>query len=599
MRHAMFLPLALILSAPASAVEGKVGRNADATIRASVLEPRKLEFTEGRAKDMLKAPQGFVVSVFVEGLVNPRMLATGEGGAVYVTRRSVGDVVMLKDENGDGKADVLKTVASRPGMHGIFVKNDMAYLAAGKDVYTARIAPDGSFTDLKRIMNDLPDLGQHPNRTLAIGPDGMLYISVGSTANAHDEANDESATILRATPDGTMRTIFASGLRNTIGFAWHPKTGALYGMDHGIDWLGDNEQIEELNLIQEGKQYGWPYIYGEQKINPQDDPPEGMSFEQLRETSEAPLLGYKPHAAPMQMVFYAGGQFPKEYEGDAFVAMRGSWNARPPAGYEVVRIRFKDGKPVAFEPFLTGFLIKENEGNGFGYLGRPVGLAVTEDGSLLVSDDSNGVIYRVAYDGKKEPGTTAAVTQSGSAAAPDTPVGKSAKPASDIAIKLVEPTSGASLDVSSPTIRPNAAIPLAYSAYGDDASPPLAWTGTPNGTKVFAIIIDDPDAPTKPFTHWIVYNLPPDLNMLREGLPPTPVLQYPKGVLQGRNSRGSIGYTGMKPPPGDPPHHYHIQVFALDRALDLKPGATREEVLDAMKGRVLAEGELVGTFSRN
>ena len=141
-------------------------------------------------------------------------------------------------------------------------------------------AEDGTFGELERIINDLPDGGQHPNRTLGIGPDDHLYISAGSTCNACAETNPESATLLRASKDGTSRTIFAKGLRNTIGFDWQPESGVLWGMDHGIDWLGDEEQVEELNRLEQGKQYGWPYVYGMGEFNPQDHPPEGITLEQ-------------------------------------------------------------------------------------------------------------------------------------------------------------------------------------------------------------------------------------------------------------------------------------------------------------------------------
>ena len=165
---------------------------------------------------------------------------------------------MLQDADGDGKADEQRTIASRPHMHGIAIDGKTMYLVTVEDIYTAEIKDDGTLGELERIVNDLPDSGQHPNRTIAMGPDRMLYVSVGSTCNACEESSPESATILRVKPDGTSRTIFASGLRNMIGFAWHPETGKLYGMDHGTDWMGDERPSEELNVIEQGKKYGWP-----------------------------------------------------------------------------------------------------------------------------------------------------------------------------------------------------------------------------------------------------------------------------------------------------------------------------------------------------
>jgi glucose/arabinose dehydrogenase len=147
----------------------------------------------------------------------------------------------------------------------------------------------------------------------------------------------------------------------------------------------------------QGQKYGWPFVYGNSKINPQEDPLPGTTKEQWAKESREPVMLYNPHSAPMQMLFYSSNHFPAEYAGDAFVTMRGSWNRKPPSGYEVVRIRFADGKPTKFEPFVSGFLVQE--GSGWGYLGRPVGLAIARDGALLVGDDSNGVIYRVSHAG--------------------------------------------------------------------------------------------------------------------------------------------------------------------------------------------------------
>jgi Raf kinase inhibitor-like YbhB/YbcL family protein len=517
------------------------------------------------------------------------MLAVSTAGNLYATRRSVGDVVMLSDQDGDGKAETVKSVASRPGLHGIAFDGDKVFLAAVNDVYVADVAEDGSFGPLTRIINDLPDGGQHPNRTLGVGPDGMLYISAGSTCNACAETNPESATMLRASKDGKSRTIFASGLRNTIGFDWEPNGGALYGFDHGIDWLGDEAQVEEFNRIEHGKTYGWPYVYGKDELNPQDNPPNGMTLEQWAAMSEEPVLGYTAHSAPMQMAFYDGTSFPEEYRGDAFVAMRGSWNRRPPSGYEVLRVNFENGKPVGFEKFLEGFLI-ENEAGGYGYLARLAGLAVGKDGSLFVADDSNGVIYRVSAEAQTE--TTSSIS-----AQPPNDVAE--PPASDIAINLAKPRDEARIKFAAPFDN-DAAIPLANVADGDNASPKLEWSGAPEGTKSFVVIMDDPDAKKpKPFVHWIVYDLPATVTSLREGLPTEPLLPEPKGVKQGTNSMGSTGYVGPKPPLEDPAHRYHFQVFALDvPTLGLDPAATRDEIIAAMEGHVLAAGLIVGNHKR-
>lgn len=548
----------------------------------------------------LRLPRGFRISVFARDLVNPRMMAVTEDGRVYVTRRSVGDVVMLRDTDGDGDADERRVVASRPDMHGIAIRGSTLYLVTVQDLYRAEIRADGTLGPLQHLIDDLPDAGQHPNRTIAVGPDGMLYLSVGSTCNACDESSPESATMLRVAPDGSSRTIFASGLRNTIGFGFAPGSGALFGMDHGIDWLGDNEQHEELNQIVEGAKYGWPYIYADGRYNPQDDPPGGISMAEWAARSANPLGLYTPHAAPMQMAFYTGTRFPQQYRGDAFVAMRGSWNRREPSGYEVVRIRFQNGRPVGMEPFVTGFLVRE--GGRWVSLARLAGLAQTPDGALLLSDDKNGIIYRIAYTGAggAAPGPGAPTNVQGASVrmtGARVPAPPAATPA-QLASAILGRPAGV-LRVSSSTFQNGARIPETYVAEGEDVSPPLQWSAGPAGTRSYAVIMEDPNVrQDPPFVHWLLYNVPAEVTSLDEGVPGTPRLEKPEGALQGRNERGSLGYYGPRPPRGDSPHRYHFQVFALDTVLNLPHGASRAELLSAMRGHVLAQGEIVGTFQR-
>jgi glucose/arabinose dehydrogenase len=359
------------------------------SIQAHVARPKRLAPTPERLAS-LKLPAGFRLSVFAEGLGKPRILVAAPDGTVYVSRREPGDCWMLRDTDGDGRADVRKRVAQKKDLHGLALRGNRLYLATIKEVYVADRRADGTLGPLRQIMANLPDGGQHPNRTLAFGPDGKLYLSVGSTCNACREPNAESATMLVAEPDGRDRRVFASGLRNTIGFAWHPVTRAFWGADHGIDWLGDNEQPEELNLLQKGQRYGWPYVYADGKINPADDPPAPYTSEQWRAMSRVPQLLFTAHSAPMQLLFYTGGMFPADYRNDALLTMHGSWNRQPPSGYEILRVRFQDGKPVSSEPFLTGFLTPE------GQFGRPVGLAQLPDGSVLFSDDDHGRVYRLS-----------------------------------------------------------------------------------------------------------------------------------------------------------------------------------------------------------
>lgn len=389
------LPALLVAGAASAQVVGTVGEYSDATVTGSILEPEPVTVTDdAELAGLVAVPEGFEVAVAGRDLGGIRWLAV-HGPHTYATRRTEGDVIRLIDADADGVFEDHAVVAQREGMHGIAFEGDTVYLATVEEVLMAPVNGDGSFGEPEVIIDDLPDSGQHPNRTLAIGPDGMLYVSVGSTCNACDESSPESATLLRGPADGSARTVFASGLRNTIGWGWHPETGELWGADHGIDWLGDESQVEELNRIEEGRQYGWPYVYGFDEFNPQDNPPAGVALADWAERSDEPVLGYTAHSAPMQMAFATSDAWPEAYRGDAFVAMRGSWNRRPPSGYEVARVDFEAGEPVSFEPWATGFLI-EYDGPRYGFLGRLVGLVETPEGDLLLGDDTQGILYRIS-----------------------------------------------------------------------------------------------------------------------------------------------------------------------------------------------------------
>jgi Raf kinase inhibitor-like YbhB/YbcL family protein len=359
-------------------------------------------------------------------------------------------------------------------------------------------------------------------------------------------------------------------------------------MDHGIDFLGDEVQPEELNRIEHGKQYGWPHIWGAGGVNPQSTPVGDITKEQWKALSEPMVLGYAAHAAPMQMVFYRGGygpsSFPAEYVGDAFVTMRGSWNRKVASGYEIARVHFEHGEAKSIAPFVTGFLTDK----GQTHIARPMGLAIAHDGSLLMADDANGSIYRIAYRG---PGAGAAA----GAFHPAPP----AEPARDvIATARPETNTSGSMTVSSPAFAANAVIPKQYSEYADGISPPLHWAAVPHA-RSYVVIMDDPDAkPVTPFIHWLAWNIPANLTRLPEGLQEQARVTAPDGVLQGRGTRGSPGYFGPRPPVGDPPHHYHFQLFALDTLLEVPPFADRAVLLAAMNNHVIAKGEVVGLFAQ-
>lgn len=558
-------------------------------ITTNVFKPNKVAPTSDRI-GQLKLPEGFSVEPFAQGLGNSRIIAVSDKGYVYVSRREEGDVLLLKDEDGDGKADTAPVqVAARPQAHGLAIKDDKLYLVTVKEVFVADIRGDGTLGPLEMIIGDLPDSGQHPNRVMAFGPDGMLYISVGSTCNACNESNAENATVLRATPDGKSRTIFASGLRNTIGFDWHPETGELWGLDHGIDLLGDDVQPEELNRLEQGKQYGWPHVFGSGDIYPQSTPVGGLTKEQWRDQSEPMMIGYTAHAAPMQLKFYTGSSFPAEYAGDAFATMRGSWNRNPASGYEIVRVRFEKGQPKTIEPFLTGFLTD----GGKTHFARPVGLAVAKDGALLMADDANGMIYRISYSGDAHKSASAK-------GAPASVMEAQAKKGVGVPLALDRPeTDGkGKIMVQSEVFDTGASIPLQHSEYADGVSPAIRWSAVP-GAASYAIIMEDPDSsPIKPFVHWLAWNIPGTVTSLPEGLQEQLRLVEPEGVLQGRNSSGTHGYFGPKPPVGDKAHHYHFQVLALNSVLDIPPTSDRDALLAAIAGHVIGKGELVGLYQQ-
>lgn len=532
--------------------------------------------TNARIKS-LKLPAGFSVAKFAE-IANPRILAVANDGTVYVSQRTPGTLTMLKDTNGDGAADVQKTVAEKKQMHGVYVDGGKIYLATVREVYVADIKSDGTLGELKMLINDLPDGGQHPNRTLAVR-DGKIWITVGSTCNACDESNPEHATILTTDLNGKNRQIYASGLRNTIGFGWHPVSKKLFGMDHGIDMLGDNDQEEELNEIKAGMKYGWAYVYANAKLHPHTKPPKelGLTNEDWARQSENPVLLYTPHAAPMQMFYYTGAMFPAEYKNDAFVAMRGSWNRNPPSGYELVRVHFDDaGVPQKFEPFLTGFLVKGGAPDGKdGHFARPVGAAQMRDGSILLTDDTNNIIYRIAYNQKQMPPIMSR---------------------EDVSMRLAETADApATIQVKSASFSNMGMLPDKHSAYFQDVSPEISWSNVPKNAKSLVLMMEDPDAMLKPVTHWLMANISPNVTGLPENVMKT---EKYGDAMQGANHNGKIGYYGPQPPPADKPHGYHFQIFALDTKLNLPSGYNRQALLDAMKGHVIAKGSIVGMYQR-
>jgi Raf kinase inhibitor-like YbhB/YbcL family protein len=546
----------------------------------NTVEVAAVETTPQRIAN-LKLPAGFTITKFAE-MQNPRMIVVHPNGTIYISQRESGTMVMLKDLNKDGRADVQKVVAVRKMLHGMAIRGSYMYFITIRELYRAPIKKDGTLGQAKLLIKDLPDAGQHPNRTMAFGPDGKLYISVGSTTNAANEPNEENATMLVADADGKNRKVFASGLRNTIGFGWHPTTKRFIGWDHGIDTLGDNESKEEINEIKMGKRYGWPFIYENGKMISHPLPPAPYTREDWQKMSVNPLLLHTAHSAGIQMAFYTGNQFPAEYKNDAFIALRGSWNRNPPSGYQLARIKFdKAGKPVAVVPFIDGFLLENVAPKvKWGHFARLAGVAQHTDGSLLLSDDTNGIVYRIAYGKKNTPRPVAGALDSRLLARQ---------------IFNVPNT----ITVTSTKFKNNGGMPVSVTAYDKNISPDLRWSGVPKGAKSIVVMMEDPDSRSpKPFVHWLIANISPNSSGLKAGIPNVEMVSS-VGAIQGSGTVSKTGYFGPKTPAAGPAHRYNFQVFALDKKLNLPSGYNRLTLIDAMAGHVMAKGTLVGLYNRD
>ncbi|MEN6340965.1 MAG: PQQ-dependent sugar dehydrogenase [Methanospirillum sp.] len=358
----------------------------------STFSPERVAFDESLLS-RLTLPPNFTVGVFAKDLGGVRVLVAAPDGTVYASVPSSGTVLRLRDANGDGRAETVETVLrGYAGVHGLALGNGSLYFATPTTVYAAPIGADGAPGTPRIVADGLPSGGNHQAPGLGLSPDGRLYLTLGSTCNACQEASPERAAMLLL-ENGTRR-VYAKGLRNTMGFDWNPVTGQLYGVDQGVDLRGDDLPPDEINRIVDGGNYGWPYVYGKQVpdgLTPFDPP--GTTKEAFAATTEPSAIDLPAHSSPIQLRFYNGTAFPAEYRGDAFVTLHGSWNRNPPNGYRVVRLRFSPaGEPEGYEDFLTGFLY-----DGTKVFGRPAGLAAMPDGALLVGDDFNGVVYRVAF----------------------------------------------------------------------------------------------------------------------------------------------------------------------------------------------------------
>jgi glucose/arabinose dehydrogenase len=339
--------------------------------------------------DRIKVPKGFKVELWAHGMPGVRMMARGSKGTIWAGTRAIGRVYEIKDKGGVREHRILAQKLTQP--NGIAFQGGNLYVMAINRVFRydgIEDNPNVAPVELTAQFKLPPDV-HHNWKFIAFGPDSKLYVQVGAPCNIC-EPSDQHAQIRRYVADGSNMEVVARGVRNTVGFDFHPRTGELWFTDNGRDWQGENGPEDELNRVSKaGQFFGFPYCHAN-GIPDMDvkkkDPCKGV-------TLPAALMG--PHAAALGMRFYASDMFPKEYKDSIFVARRGSWNRSELFGYDVVHVKLSaDGRKVAkVTPFMTGF--KDDKDNKF--WGRPVDVLMMPDGSMLVADEQVGAIYRVTY----------------------------------------------------------------------------------------------------------------------------------------------------------------------------------------------------------
>lgn len=353
---------------------------------------------EAPASDELRrrisVPEGFTLSLYASGIPNARVLRFTPHGDLLVSAPRSGRVLLLeRDADGDGRSDGTRTILEgldRP--HGLDFHDGWLYVAEGSAVSRVRFDTEGRRVvgSLERIISDLPDGGNHWTRTIRFGPDGLLYVSVGSSCNVCEETDRRRAALLRFRPDGSGEELFASGLRNSVGFDWRPTSGDLYATDNGRDLLGDDLPPCELNRVIAGGFYGWPFAYGDRA----SDPDLGAGHEREIAASIPPAHSFRAHNAPLGITFVRSDLAPASLRGAALVALHGSWNRRTKDGYKVVSLHWHPDGRIEERDFAAGFLDDD------GVIGRPVDIAEGPDGAIYISDDFAGSVYRVSWVGR-------------------------------------------------------------------------------------------------------------------------------------------------------------------------------------------------------
>ncbi|MBD3291296.1 MAG: sorbosone dehydrogenase family protein [Armatimonadia bacterium] len=397
MRTSAVLLAAFLLIAAGCAIGGD-GPEPGTTIAQAQSAPAQAAQTDAPADlpeptpplDEIELPDGFRIHYYASDVPRARSMALSPKGVLYVGTRKGDEVYAVLDENGDHRAERVVVIDSGLDMpNGVAWRDGALYVAENSRIlrYDDIDVSIGNPPDPVVVYEDYPTDEHHGWKFIAFGPDGKLYVPVGAPCNVC-EADEIYSTITRMDPDGSNMEIIAHGVRNTVGFDWHPDTGELWFTDNGRDWMGDNRPPDELNRLTEvGQHFGFPYCHGRDILDPEYG--EGRSCDQFT----LPQAELGPHVAALGMRFYEGEMFPEHYRGDIFIAEHGSWNRSEKIGYRVMLVEIEDGEAVSYEPFATGWLQGETA------WGRPVDVQELPDGSLLVSDDAKGAIYRIVYEG--------------------------------------------------------------------------------------------------------------------------------------------------------------------------------------------------------
>jgi glucose/arabinose dehydrogenase len=344
----------------------------------------------------LKVPSGFRISVFADTGAKPRMIAFSPGGVLVATSQSDGKVVALPDRKKAGRAEQVKLLLDDlDAPHGIAFHKGKLYIAETNKI----VRYDWDESQLRasnpQVITRLPRGGNHFTRTILFHK-GKLYVSIGSTCNVCNEADERRAAVLEMNEDGSGQRIFARGVRNAVDLEVNPATGTIWAPENGRDWLGDDLPPEEILDLGNGGDFGWPYCYGDRI----PDLKYSRAAAQRCPSTIPPKVKLQAHSAPLGIAFYNADVFPREYRSDLFVAYHGSWNRSIPTGYKVVRVKLNDKQESeGVEDFATGWL-PEGESRKGRWSGRPVDVAVGPDGALFITDDFGGAIYRVTWEGK-------------------------------------------------------------------------------------------------------------------------------------------------------------------------------------------------------